>query len=537
MNSIITLSGSHKQAAQGKVVGEVAPNKVLFASVQTPTAMEPEAIARLLADIRSGKRAPLTPAELKKVLGSKPEHVRAVKQAIKKAGLTPDTRSLADQAHGIVRFHGTYSRFQKFSPGLKLVVVEDAKGNRSITRQGPLNVLAGLPIVGFFGLDEREAAHTHFRIHKPKGKQPLAIPRGLTSRGLAQLQGWNLEEMDQTVRVTGYISLGGDNVRIVNDLKTLAGEAGIKAATVLRKSTDGSTNGKYSDDATVENILDLLAQALLNPNGAVVVFAASNSDDAFAGAAEYANVFPGVTAGGKKIKLSGYSISWGMAESANTRQSLERWARIGTAAQLAGLDVWAATGDDGANDRTDAPTPDSPSDIPEIQGAAGVGITSDGKKVTSIFPWDDAAAGGGETGYGISTVFAPTPEESGLNLPVSAVSGKPGHSASLLADLAQPKSGPVVLWNGRRMQVGGTSHSAPIQCAKGTYLKVKFGIVSFKHFTYQHGPEIVDRITQGDSSGPYPADPSKPYNVMTGFGVLNPTAAAAVAERLSGRKA
>ncbi len=531
-NSTIVLKDSHRAAPTGKVIGEVAPNKVLYAAIQTPTAMSAAAIERLVFEVQHGLRAPLKPRQLKRVLGSKTKHVRANNAAIRSCGLTVDKRTAADEAHGIIRFHGTYAAFKKFSPNLKLVVVEDGKGNKVITRQGPLSVFTNLPIVGLFGLDEREVAHTNYHIHKPSGNKPQVIPAGLTSRGLAKLQGWDVADMDATVRVTGYISLGGDNVKCLKDLATAARKDGIKSANVIRVSTDGTPNGDYSDDATVENILDLLAQALLNPNGYVIQFCAGNSDDAFAGAAEAANVYPGVKVGKTTLKLSSLTISWGMAESANTPQSLQRWARIGTASQLVGLDITAATGDNGPDDSTQAATPDAPSCVPNIKGAAGEGITSsDGKTVASRAPWDDTANGGGETGYGISSLFPPMPEEAGLDLPVSAVTNKPGHSASVFMDIAQPASGPALPYNGKWIQVGGTSHSAPIQGAKESYLKAKYGIVSFLAFGYANGPAIVDKITVGDDSGPYPADPSKDYNVMTGFGEINPTKAGAVAKK------
>jgi hypothetical protein len=516
-----TLAGSQKTAPEGKKLRECAGNKRLFASIQSTTAAPPRRISRLLKRVASGKRAPLTMVELEQTLGTRFCHEVQITQAARAAGLKVEPRSHADRIHGIIPVSGTYARFKSFSDGLVLHEYEDKKGNKVIGREGTLSVPKGLPIVGLFGLDDREVAHTNYHIHKPKGNHPHAV-RGMTSRGLARLQGWDLADMDKTVRVTGYISLGGDNVKIQDDLKTLAREEGIKSSTVINVSTDGTKNGAYDDDATGENVLDLLAQALLNPNGYVIAFNAANSDDSFAGAAEAAIAHAGVKHGSTTLKLSALTISWGMAESANTPQTLQRWERIATAARLAGIDIFAATGDDGPDDRSSAPTPDAPSSVPGIFGAAGVGIeSSDGKTVTAIFPWDDSKDGGGETGFGISSQFPPMPEESGLNLPASAVTGKAGHSASVFADISQPASGPIVLWRRQRPQIGGTSHSAPFQGAKVSYLKVKHGIPVFLSFAYTNGASIVDRITQGDSEGPYPADPARAYNVMTGFGVLN----------------
>src|SRR5262249_23803560 len=62
--SHITLAGSHKTAPQGKKVRDVSGNKVLTVSLQMPTAASAGAIEKLLADVKSGARAPLTAAEL-----------------------------------------------------------------------------------------------------------------------------------------------------------------------------------------------------------------------------------------------------------------------------------------------------------------------------------------------------------------------------------------------------------------------------------------------------------------------------------------
>jgi hypothetical protein len=527
--SHVTLKGSFRQAPKGLRKGrEIGGNTKLHASLQTPTALDDAEIQALLAEIHSGRREHLTPEELPGVLGSRPEHVRSVSQAAKKAGLTVEKRTLAHRAHGIVPVSGTYASFQKFSPGLKLFKFhkKGKKNDYVIDHEGSLNIQEGLPIVGFFGLRQREIAHTNYRIHRPtSGRAPRRIPSGLTSRGLALLQGWNAADLDAQVRVTAYISLGGDNQKIAtSDLKQAAQHDGIKVAAFKRESVGGATNGSYRDDSTVENKLDLLAQALLNPNGGVVCFQAENSDDAFCAAGEAINVYKGMKIGSRTVKISVASISWGTGESNTAPASRQRWARIGLASQLVGIDFISATGDNGPKDGTSDFTGDDPSTVPWIGGAAGVGIeSSNGKTVSAIVPWDDTASGGGMTGYGISVEFAPMAQEARLNLPVNAVTNKPGHSASVFADLAQPAScANIPDGSGGWMQVGGTSHSAPFQAAKASAVKTKHGTPSILAQGYARGEMMVDKITKGDSTAPYPADPSALYNVMTGFGVLSP---------------
>ena len=131
--------------------------------------------------------------------------------------------------------------------------------------------------------------------------------------------------------------------------------------------------------------------------------------------------------------------------------------RVGTGGQLVGIDYFVATGDNGPDDNTQAATPDAPSSVPWMAGAAGVGIDAPSGTITDIHPWNDTASGGGETGYGISTQFPPMAQEARLDLPVSVTSGKAGHSASVFSDLAAPDSGPTLLYNKQEIQVGGTA--------------------------------------------------------------------------------
>jgi hypothetical protein len=471
----VTLKGSHRSAPHGHTRGrEVPRNKVIYTSLQTPTAASQREIDELLEAVQTNKRAPLTAKELEKVLGTKLTHLRANNKALRAAGLEPLERSEADRAHGIIPVKGTYAAYRRFLPGLVLHEYTDKSGNTVIGRVGDLKVASNLPISGFFGLDQRRHAETHYRIHRPGPVQPRTIPSGLSSHGLLKLQGWDVDEMAQFVRVTAYISLGGDNIKIVDDLKTQAAADGTKACQVVFFSTDGTPNGDYSDDSTVENTMDLQAEALPNPNGAVIAAMGANSSNGYAGAGEKLNVHKGVKIGGKMVKPNSWSSSWGLPSSRDAADDRQRWARIGTASQLAGIDGFAATGDNGPKDGTSNFTDDNPSGTPWLAGGAGVGINAASGTITDIHPWDDTDAGGGMTGYGISDMFAPLKEEARLNLPANAVTGKPGHSASLFSDLAAPDSGPTFPYNGSNIQVGGTSHSAPYQCGKVGYLKAKY---------------------------------------------------------------
>lgn len=547
MNSTshIALVGSRKSAPTGDKVKDVGATKRLEVSIMLPCAATDAEIDRVLAEVTSGKRAPLSVAELTQLLGATAAHIREITDACNAKGLTVMPQTAADQAHGIVRISGTYARFRRLFPQLKLSVFKEG-GVNIIGREGHINVERTLPVVGVYGFDDRDIASCYFR--RPiqgDGKGTFAarrpnLPAGLTSRGLARLQGIPVDDLSKvTGVVTGYISLGGDNGKKMQaDVALAAKHDGIGTAKFVGVSVDGTpVEGNYNDDATVENALDAQAHALMNPNGYVVVFRAENSDDAFARAQETANVFEGVKEGDKVLPLMGLSISWGMAETNWTEQSLKRWERAFKAARLRGIIVTSATGDNGSKDGTDTETGDAPSCVPHNIGSAGVYIRStDGTTVTEVGVWNDMGAGGGATGGGISTTFPLMDEEKGLNVPVSAATKKPGHSASLIADCAAPDSGPQVMYKGRFSQVGGTSHASPFINIKLCLLQRLLAkpVADMVGFAYANAKGMFRQVTVDGNNGAYEAKTTDLYNAAVGFGVIDWTGFLAQAQKVNG---
>ncbi len=523
----IALTTSFKSAPEGTKIRELAGNKMLQFTLQMSCTVTPADAAALQAQVNSGARAHLTDAELVKLFGEKPSHLRRTRAAARRHGLTMLPRSASDVMFGIQRVEGTYAATKKFLPGLVLSHYVDKKGGKFIGREGNITVKKTVPVVGVYGLDTRDIADVNLRF-AGKSATPSAIPSSLTSRGLAKLQGFDMDALDQVADVvTGYISLGGDNGKKMQaDAAFVAKAEGIKLANIIGVSVDGTPvdggAAGYADGATVENALDLQAHVLLNPNGHCVVFRADNSDDAFMRAIEASVAYEGVKLpSGKVLKLRASTISWGMAETNFTGQSLARWAKATTAARLKGLIVTAATGDNGSKDSTPKAVADAPSCVPNLVGGAGIGIRStDGKTVSSRYVW-------GDTGGGISTVFPPMTEENGLGLPVSADTGKPGHSASLIADVAAPECGPFVRYQNRSSQVGGTSHAAPIIGIKLSKMNKKLedgGVVITDTigFIYDHlGDGVLDMVTEAGTNGDYSAKPTDKINVPVGGGSLN----------------
>ncbi len=415
---------------------------------------------------------------------------------------------------------------------MKLSHNRDQEGRKFFARSGAINARADLPIDGIFGLDTRPVAKTRYRRPDPS-RQPRAgrTDHG-TARDIAIAQGFPVLEMDKTPVVAGYISLDGDNgEKMQSGLKTAAGKAGIAVSRIVGVSINGaSIDGDPEDGATVENELDMQDHCLLNPDGVCVVFRAPNDDDSFAQCPEAAVAFKGVEVNGVLLPLMGVSISWGMAEVHNTKQSLRRWERTMIAGRLRGIFFTAATGDDGSRDKTRSATPDAPSCVPGMIGAAGVELMFDstGKSVIGQKVWNDMPFGGA-TGGGVSAVFPVTSEEEALGLEpsifISKSTRRPGHISSTIADNAAPATGPLIYHHdGSASTVGGTSSAAPTICMKLCKVQAALpkplpDMVGFVYRNARRG--IFNQVTVAGDNQDYKVQPSDLLGVPTGFGVIN----------------
>ncbi|RTL36714.1 MAG: hypothetical protein EKK48_26140 [Candidatus Melainabacteria bacterium] len=528
------IPGSQKLAPRDcdVVKDELHGCKRVKFSIQAPMVASEAAVQKLLDEVASGARAPLSVAELEAVTGADVAHIEQIVEAVKVAGLTVLPRTDADISHGIVRVSGTYAAARKFLPGLKLSHNRDKKGRMFFARAGEINARADLPIEGIFGLDTRRVAKTRYRLLEPTLQPRAGRTNHGTARDIARAQGFPVEEMDKTPVVGGYISLDGDNgEKMQGGLKIAAGKAGIAVTKIVGVPVNGATiDGDPDDGATVENKLDMQDQALLNPNGVCVVFRAPNDDDSFAQCLEAAVAFKGAEVNGVLQPLMGVSISWGMAEVHNTQQSLRRWERTLKAARLRGMFVTAATGDDGSKDKTRAATPDAPSCVAGMIGAAGVELIFDstGKKVTGEKVWNDMPFGGA-TGGGVSAVFPVTPEELSLGLDpsvfISKSTKKPGHISSTIADNAAPATGPLIYnEDGTASTVGGTSSAAPTIFIKLCMIQAALPkpLPDMLGFVYRNARNgIFNQVTEPGDNGDYSVQPSDLLGVPTGFGVIN----------------
>jgi kumamolisin len=537
------IPASFKAAAEYTVVRELHGNKKVSLCFQLAMRGTVEDVRKAFEEVRNGQRLAdgkpqfLTVKELTAIFGARDEDVAKLKKLARQNGLSTKRRTRAHKVHGHVVIGGRYNQMKSLLPGLRLNVGVDKDGKDFIVREGMYSIVAEAPqVVGIFDGDNRRAFRSYCRPVMEDLKpvkfswglaEGVAKPhagREMTARENAIAFGFPADQYNNDGEyVTGYGSLGGDNVEIRKDAKTLLDERHLPTPHFYLESIGGAKNGKYSDDATVENVLDLLEHALLNPSGHIVAFIADNDDNAFAEAMETAAVYKGVKVGNKLLKMLAFSWSWGQAEEGFSVQSLQRWARALATARLSGLTVTAATGDDGSRDKTSKPQCDMPSGVTGMIGAAGIGFSVDANgMVSEIHIWPS-------TGGGVSIVFEPMPEERKANVVFkSLANGREGHNASLIAYEAEPNSGPVVLHANRRFRVGGTSDAAPglatmIGRIQYEMLK-KHGVIvpDFVTFIYEnHDKGIFFKLSEEGSNGDYSQKPDDVCGVPVGFGPFN----------------
>jgi kumamolisin len=345
-----------------------------------------------------------------------------------------------DLAARTVGFAGTVAQMeQAFGVDLGIYRVGDLTYRG---RVGDVTVpveLAGV-VVAVLGLDDRPQAEPHFvtaqatNISYPPqdvGKR-YGFPADRTGAG-------------QTVAI---IELGGGFRQ--TDLTTYFGDQGLHSPTVTAVSVDGARNAP-GDPADAEVMLDIEVVGAIAQDAAIVVYFAPNTDRGF---------YDGIAAAIHDTARapSVISISWGQAESGWTAQAMNAFDALFADAGAAGIPVYAAAGDDGANDRVDdgAFHVDFPASSPNVVGCGGTRLTDADETV-----WSALDAGRGATGGGVSQQFGPPGYQRDAGVPDNPA-GQPGRGVPDVAGNADPGTGYRVRVNGQNTVIGGTSAVAPL---------------------------------------------------------------------------
>ena len=385
-------------------------------------------------------------------------------------------------------------------------------------REGDVHVPPTIaPVVtAVLGLDDRPQARAHFIVHSaagappspPGSAEPQATATDCTPQEVARRYGFptDLTGAGQSVAV---IELGGGYRQA--DLSTYFAEQGIAEPTVVSVGVDGAANSP-GDSADAEVMLDIEVIGAVAPGARVVVYFAPNTTagfyDAIATAIHDTTNRPSVI-----------SISWGQAEAGWTAQAMNAYDALFSDAAAAGITVFAACGDDGANDNVGGSSlnVDFPSASPAVVGCGGTRLTSSKETV-----WNALNTGHGATGGGVSRHFGLPGYQRDAEVPVNPLH-KAGRGVPDVAGNADPSTGYRVRVDGQDQVIGGTSAVAPLWAAltalaNQALAKDGAGRVGAPHARMYAAPHALRDIVQGGNGG-YQAGPG--WDACTGLGVPN----------------
>lgn len=242
--------------------------------------------------------------------------------------------------------------------------------------------------------------------------RPQMIPHIRTTAGMASsdLNPFTPLEVANLYRFPANTSGRGETVAILefgggfdtNDLNTYFGSIGITdPPRVIGIAVDGaSTSANQDTGADGEVQLDIDVVGAVAPGSTVVVYFAPNSARGFVDAIKSAIHNP-------DHRPCAISISWGMAEENWSQQTRDEMDQSFQDAGMLGITICAASGDDGSTDNQTqgAPHVDYPAASPWVLGCGGTQLVAANGSITSETVWNDADAGGGASGGGISTLY------------------------------------------------------------------------------------------------------------------------------------
>ena len=462
----VPIPGSDKHpVADAEHVGDVHPDERVEVTVHLRSRAEGDLAERVqaLAVGHPGQAEHLSREAFAERYGADPAQIARVESFARQHELAIVAASAARRS---VILAGSASQLGA-AFDVKLAEYAHPEGGSFRGRQGPIYIPEDLAAIvqGVFGLDDRPAARPHIRFVSPQdGFATAAATRASYSPArVGQLYDFpsGLDGGGQSVAI---IELGGGYRK--TDLSTYFGKLGIKTPKVVAVSVDHGRNAPSgANSADGEVMLDIEVVGAVAPGAAVVVYFAPNTDQGFIDAITTA-VHDSVH------RPSVISISWGGPESQWTQASVQAMDQAFQAAAAMGVSVYAASGDNGANDFPPGPGwqsgnhADFPASSPHVVGCGGTLITVSGNAITNEVVWNDP--GGGASGGGFSTLF-PRPSWQ------PAITGHTTRGVPDVAGDASPTSGYSVRVDGQDMVIGGTSAVAPLWAGLTALLNQKLG--------------------------------------------------------------
>jgi kumamolisin len=411
--------------------------------------------------------------QLREQYGAAEADVQLVTQVLGEFGLTVTEAHLASRR---LTVSGTIAAMQSaFGTTLTAVTSPHPDGSGHVThryRTGSLSVPAQLSgiITAVLGLDDRPQARPHFRRAPAAGARAAADPEDGTADAAAKGGPLTAPQVasfyqfpagtDGTGQTVAIIELGGGYTQA--DLTTYFSGLGLSVPPVTAVGVGGASNSPGGDaDGEVE--LDIQVVGAVAPGAAQLVYFADNTDQGFINAiSEAVHATPAPVA---------VSISWGQSEDQWSAQSMTAMDQAFADAAALGVTVTVASGDNGSSDDPSGQTSvhcDFPASSPHALACGGtklVGNTSS-FAITSEVVWNELAGNEGAGGGGVSDVFPEPAWQANAGVPAPASgSGRAsgtGRGVPDVAGNADPMTGYLVVVDGQRTPIGGTSAVAPL---------------------------------------------------------------------------
>jgi len=418
--------------------------------------------------------------------------------------------------------------------GLRLLVYQSRRDGRFFfAPDAEPRVPAALASVvsGVIGLDNAAQWRPHLRLRPaPEFSQaldPLALPYEIGSGPGGAL---SPSDIKKAYNLAGNAQTGAGQTLALfeldgyapGDVSAYEANFGLPSVPLQNVLIDGYSGASGSGAGEVT--LDIELQAALAPGATkILVYEAPNSG---AGVVDAYNKIASDNLA-KQI-----STSWGEAENSAgaTTRNAENTAFQQMAAQ--GQSIFAAAGDNGANDNGSTLSVDDPASQPYMTGVGGTALTTAGPggAYTSEKTWNNGSTANGAGGGGISTVW-PIPS---YQAPVAGSAASKG-SASMrnVPDVsldADPNTGYSIYFQGKWVVYGGTSCAAPLWAAFTALVNQQratngLGTLGFANpplytaFQGASGAADFHDIADGSTNLFYPAVAG--YDDATGLGTFN----------------
>ena len=457
-------------------VGPVRPDEVVWVTVVLRR--------RSGGDLPSGGYVRLSRDAFADAHGADGADVEGVLNLARRHGLQVEKRSLGRRA---VVLAGPAGAMQE-AFGAELAYYQ-TRGGRFRGRSGPLMVPASLRtrILAVLGLDNRRAARSRARTMDAAGP-------GFTPVELAEMYEFP-SGSDGSGQTIGIVALGGGY--LASDMKEYFAQLGLNEPEIVDFPVNGARNQPGADEvADRETTLDIQVAGAIAPGARMVVYFAENSEqglhDALSEAVHDTVHTP-----------TAISLSWGGPEETWTSQLRGALSGVLDDAAAIAVTVTAATGDDGAADGVPRGLHvDLPACLPGVLGCGGTRVEVAGGELTESV-WNDAAAGVGATGGGVSRFISLPAWQMAAGVPAHPETGFRGRGVPDVAANADPNTGYRVRIKGVDQVVGGTSAAAPLWAALIARINQRHGRpVGFVNpLLYGAGKEAFRDIVAGGNQG------------------------------------